>query len=48
MSFWFYGKGRRDRRSVYLIDLPWGLLFFLIGIIILLVMLLLRRLGVTP
>jgi hypothetical protein len=48
MSFWSYGKGHQDRRSVYLIDLPWGLLFFLIGIFILLVILLLRRLGVTP
>jgi hypothetical protein len=47
MSLWVYGKGRRARRGVYLIDLPWGLLFFLIGVVILLVISLLHRLGAT-
>jgi len=48
MSFWVYRKGRGGRRSLYLLDVPWELVFPLIGIVILLVVLLLRRLGITP
>jgi len=47
MSFWVYGRGHGAHRSVYFIDLPLGLLFFLIGIVILLVISLLHRLGVA-
>ena len=48
MSFWFYGKGHKAQRSVYIIDLPLGLVFFLIGVVILLLVSLLHRLGATP
>jgi hypothetical protein len=48
MSFWVYRKGRGGRRSLYLLDVWEFLAFALIGIILLLVLLALRRLGLMP
>jgi len=44
MSLWVHWKERTGRRSLYLIDVPIELAFLLIGIVIALVVLLLRRL----
>ena len=48
MSFWVYKKGRGGRRNLYLLDVPWELAVLLIGIILTLGVLLLRRLGIVP
>jgi hypothetical protein len=48
MSLWVHWKERKGGRSLYLLDVPWELAFLLIGILILLFILLLRRLGLVP
>ena len=45
MSLWVHRKERTGRRSLYLLDAPWELAFLLVGIMIVLLILLLRRLG---
>jgi hypothetical protein len=44
MSLWVHWKERTGRRSLYLVDGPFELAFLLIGIVIALVVVLLRRL----
>jgi hypothetical protein len=46
MSFWVYRKDCGKRRSLYLVGLPWELVFPILGIAVVLIVLLLRRLGV--
>jgi hypothetical protein len=46
MSFWAYKKERGKRRSLYLLGLPWELVFPLLGIAIVLFTLFLSGLGV--
>jgi hypothetical protein len=48
MSFWVYRKERGGRRSLYLLDGPLELVILLIGILIMLVVLFVRRLGLMP
>jgi hypothetical protein len=47
MSLWLHWKERNGRRSLYLLDVPFELAFLLVGIMIVLVILLLRRLGLV-
>jgi hypothetical protein len=47
MSLWIHGKERKGGRSLYLLDVPFELAFLLVGIMIVLVILLLRRLGLV-
>jgi hypothetical protein len=44
MSLWVHWKECTGRRSLYLVDVPFELAFLLIGIVIALVVVLLRRL----
>jgi hypothetical protein len=47
MSLWVHWKERKGGRSLYLLDVPWELVFLLIGILMVLFILLLRRLGLV-
>jgi len=47
MSLWIHWKERKGGRSLYLLDVPFELAFLLVGIMIVLVILLLRRLGLV-
>ena len=44
MSLWFYRKEPNKRRSLYLVDVHWGLGMLIVGMVILVVVLLMRRL----
>ena len=44
MSIWVRKTERTGRRSLYLLDVPWELAVLLVGILIMLLVLLLRRL----
>lgn len=48
MSFWVYRKERGQRRGLYLLGLPWELTLPVLGVAVVLVVLLLRRLGMAP
>jgi hypothetical protein len=48
MSIWVYRKERGKRRSLYLLGLPWEVVFPLLGLTLVLIVSLLRRLGVIP
>ncbi len=48
MSFWVYRKERGKRPSLYLLGVPWELVFPLLGFALVLIVLLLRQLGVIP
>jgi hypothetical protein len=43
MSLWVRKTERTGRRSLYLLDVPWELAFLLLGIMIALIIVLLRR-----
>jgi hypothetical protein len=45
MSLWIHWKERKGGRSLYLLDVPFELAFLLVGIMIVVVILLLRRVG---
>jgi hypothetical protein len=45
MSLWVHWKERKGGRSLYLLDVPFELAFLLIGIVIVLLVLLVRRFG---
>jgi len=45
MSLWVYWKERKGGRSLYLLDVPFELAFLLVGIVIVLLVLLVRRFG---
>jgi hypothetical protein len=45
MSFWVYRKERGKRHSLYLLGVPWELVFPILGTAIVLIVLLLRLLG---
>jgi hypothetical protein len=45
MSLWVHWKERKGGRSLYLLDVPFELAFLLIGIVIVLLVLLVRRVG---
>jgi len=43
MSLWVRKTERSGRRSLYLLDVPWELAFLLVGIVIAVLVVLLRR-----
>jgi len=45
MSLWVHWKERKGGRSLYLLDVPFELAFLLVGIVIALLVLLVRRFG---
>jgi hypothetical protein len=45
MSLWVHWKERKGGRSLYLLDVPFELAFLLVGIVIVLLVLLVRRFG---
>jgi hypothetical protein len=45
MSLWVHWKERKGGRSLYLLDVPFELAFLLVGIVIVLLVFLVRRLG---
>ena len=45
MSLWVHWKERKGGRSLYLLDVPFELAFLLVGIVIVLLVLLVRRVG---
>jgi hypothetical protein len=45
MSLWVNWKERKGGRSLYLLDVPFELAFLLVGIAIVLLVLLVRRVG---
>jgi len=45
MSLWIHWKDRKGVKSLYLLDVPFELAFLVVGILIMLLVLLLRRFG---
>jgi len=45
MSLWVHWKERKGGRSLYLLDVPFELAFLLVGIVIVLLLLVMRRFG---
>lgn len=45
MSLWVHWKERKGGRSLYLLDAPFEFAFLLVGIVIVLLVLLVRRFG---
>jgi hypothetical protein len=48
MSFWIRRKDREGRRSLYLLGIPWEIAILVIGLILTLAVVLLRRFTVVP
>jgi hypothetical protein len=43
MSLWIHRRENTRRRSLYLLDVPWELALLVVGIVVLLLVILLRR-----